>query len=272
MPRRVSAASLQQRINALARQYGLTAPRLPGVPRVGFSGASSREVVRRKYRNQGRTGTASRVIIPGGVGNFKQPFGPRMNRIVSYSGVHTMSVGSTGVLGSIQKYNLNGLYDPDVTGAGHQPYGFDAMSTIYTRHKVNACKVELIISDPTIDSMSIAWLMTNPSNTADTIAGSSPYQIQERTMGGTTLLNSSGSQKVKKTFWFPMYKCANLSKLQFKADPDNFTGSDSGNPGSLCQFQFAVADLRGGSAGSVMIEIKLHYFTTFYDRKVLATS
>lgn len=205
------------------------------------------------------------------VGLFKNPFPTRMNRILSYSGIHTMTVGSTGVLGSIQQYACNGLYDSDISGSGHQSYGFDQMMTLYDRYKVNFVKISLLVSDPTIDSLSLAYLFTNPSETTS-IAGLSPYQVQEKSLGGTVTVNNSGSQKMNKVFAFRMYKLANLSKLQFKADPDNYTGSASGNPGSIPKFQFAVADLRGGSTGTVMVEIRLDYFTTFYDRKVLATS
>lgn len=35
-----------------------------------------------------------------------------------------------------QVMNLNSAFDPDRTGSGHQPYGFDTMSTLYNRYRV----------------------------------------------------------------------------------------------------------------------------------------
>lgn len=36
-------------------------------------------------------------------------------------------------------FNLNSLYDPDRTGAGHQPYGYDPLSNLYNRYRVISC-------------------------------------------------------------------------------------------------------------------------------------
>lgn len=191
---------------------------------------------------------------------------------LKYSGVHTLAVGAAGILGSIQEYNLNSVYDPDETGGGHQCYGFDTMATIYSRYKVTGCKVEITFNDPTIDAMAIAYQLTNPSTASETIASLSPYQVQERQMGGTFTINNTGSQERKKRFYVPMWKASGLTKLQFDADPDNYTAGVGGDPGSKIQFQVACADIRGGSSGSVMYEIRLTYDVMFYQRKILPLS
>jgi hypothetical protein len=41
------------------------------------------------------------------------------------------------------KFNLNSVYDPDLTSAGHQPYGFDQMAAFYTRYVVRAVQFQL---------------------------------------------------------------------------------------------------------------------------------
>ena len=46
----------------------------------------------------------------------------------------------TGVLGTATNiFNLNSLYDPDRTGVGHQPRGFDQIKTLYNRYRVYGC-------------------------------------------------------------------------------------------------------------------------------------
>ena len=37
------------------------------------------------------------------------------------------------------KFNLNSIYDPNSTGIGHQPYGFDTLATLYNRYRVISC-------------------------------------------------------------------------------------------------------------------------------------
>lgn len=202
----------------------------------------------------------------------KSPFPPVKAYKLKYSGVHIMSVGAVGVLGTIQKYNLNSLFDCDNTGGGHQPYGFDALAVPYNRYKVNGVRVTIKIDDPSIDAMAINWLLTNPSNASETIAGLSPYQVKEKTMGGGFTINNSGSQHRQVSFYLPMWKVAGVTALQFKADPDNYTGPVTADPGNLCQLQLAIADLRGGSSGTCLFQIELTYYATLYQRKVMATS
>lgn len=48
-------------------------------------------------------------------------------------------------------YSLNGLYDPDVTGVGHQPLGFDQIMPMYDHYTVIGARVRVTASnsDPT---------------------------------------------------------------------------------------------------------------------------
>lgn len=208
----------------------------------------------------------------GGTYNGADPFKPTKNYKMKYVGVHTLTVGTSGVLGSIQEYNLNSLYDCDETGGGHQPYGFDVLALAYNRYKVNGAKVTVRLTDPTIDAMNVTWQITNPSNASATITGSSPYTCQERQMCGSLNINNTGSQKATRSFYIPMWRGAGISKLQFKSDVDNYTAPVTGDPGNKVQFQIACADLRGGSTGTIMYEIEILYYATLYQRKIVAQS
>lgn len=46
-------------------------------------------------------------------------------------------------------FRANSIYDPDYTAAGVQPYWHDILQTIYTRYRVNACKITLWFSTST---------------------------------------------------------------------------------------------------------------------------
>jgi hypothetical protein len=49
------------------------------------------------------------------------------------------------VTGFQQVMSLNGIYDPDITGTGHQPNGFDLYSNIYTFYRVRRTKWKIYI-------------------------------------------------------------------------------------------------------------------------------
>ena len=70
--------------------------------------------------------------------NVNRSLGPFAQRYIT-----TMKYSDTFTLGSLgdatYRFNLNNLYDPNRTGAGHQPYGFDQLVPIYNRYRVISC-------------------------------------------------------------------------------------------------------------------------------------
>jgi hypothetical protein len=51
-------------------------------------------------------------------------------------------VAATGSLG-IYQWRTNSLFDPNFTGTGHQPYGFDQMKTYYASYLVTSSKISV---------------------------------------------------------------------------------------------------------------------------------
>lgn len=49
----------------------------------------------------------------------------------------------TGLMGSDYAFRLNSLYDPNFTGTGHQPQGFDQMTPLYGRYTVYKVRISI---------------------------------------------------------------------------------------------------------------------------------
>lgn len=62
-----------------------------------------------------------------------------------YYGYGTMTPTATRYT-EIHAFQLNSLWDPDTTGAGHQPYGYDEVTDFVTQYRVIACKWKLVMS------------------------------------------------------------------------------------------------------------------------------
>lgn len=50
---------------------------------------------------------------------------------------------NAGIVLAGHSFRLNSLFDPDETGVGHQPYGFDQMMTYYGRYTVVGCNISV---------------------------------------------------------------------------------------------------------------------------------
>lgn len=68
---------------------------------------------------------------------FVKSTGP-FNEIYQCKLKYVDAISLTSTLGATvqQQYAFNDLYDPDYTGTGHQPMGFDQLATIYEKYQV----------------------------------------------------------------------------------------------------------------------------------------
>lgn len=49
---------------------------------------------------------------------------------------------------AVQVFSINGLYDPNYTGTGHQPRGFDQFMTMYDHYTVIGAKITVTLAQP----------------------------------------------------------------------------------------------------------------------------
>lgn len=112
----------------------------------------------------------------------------KKKRYTTSSAVSGASTNDDGLLGSSQKvnfiyaesfnvvnggtyvYSLNGCYDPDITGIGHQPRGFDQMMQLYDHGVVINTKVEVWMvteNGPAIMNVAVRDSVTPALSTQD---------------------------------------------------------------------------------------------------------
>jgi hypothetical protein len=58
---------------------------------------------------------------------------PHKYLTLKYNQTYETSLLTTA--GAQQIMNLNSIFDPDRTGSGHQPYGYDTLATLYNRYR-----------------------------------------------------------------------------------------------------------------------------------------
>lgn len=67
-------------------------------------------------------------------------FPPKFKKVLTYSDVGLTVTGTSGLVGSYF-FSANGCFDPDITGTGHQPIGFDTMMEYYNHYTVISSKI-----------------------------------------------------------------------------------------------------------------------------------
>jgi len=52
----------------------------------------------------------------------------------------------TGLMGTDYAFRLNSMYDPNFSGTGHQPQGYDQMASVYGRYTVYKVRLSIRIT------------------------------------------------------------------------------------------------------------------------------
>lgn len=95
-------------------------------------------VLNRKKKKNSRTTTTTAANAFSSTFNPKLPISNRVHTCLKYKDSFTQSM--TPGLGANYQFRMNSLYDPDVTGTGHQPYKYDQFTPgIFTRYRVYSC-------------------------------------------------------------------------------------------------------------------------------------
>lgn len=236
------------------------------------SGSRKSWSTRSNASTAGSVRTGTRQVMVTGDFNAAHPFPQRMFKPLKYCQNVILNVGASGVFGGVQTFAMNSLYDPDITGGGHQPYARDTLTQIYNRYKVHACVVKVTVSDPSQDGLCIGAFVRTPTGSSDTIAGLYPEALKEKNVGSVHFINNTGSQLVIMSQKYMMYQVMGVTKEQYKTDIDNTTSGSGSAPADVLSIQFAAADLRGGSSGSISCMFEFLFYTEFYDRVLLAQS
>jgi len=90
----------------------------------------------------------------GWAGRIFDPFPVRLRSKVRYS--EQVQITTTGGVVTQYLFSANGAHDPNITGTGHQPYGWDQWKAIYNHYEVVSSTITMSITTPFNGSAGIA--------------------------------------------------------------------------------------------------------------------
>lgn len=201
------------------------------------------------------------------------PFPRRTVRQLSYATYHALaSQAVTGLFGASQDFALGGLYDPDVTGAGHQPYGFDQLMALYARYKVLAVTVSITAYSASSDSCVLAALVM-ASTDAATLVSQSLSTILERPGAICIKVPPTGTLPARVSKKWTIAQLDGLTTEQHRAVLEDYSGTVAANPTFTPKLKIALVD-QSAPAGAQSCWADVHFLfdVEFYDRIIQAAS
>lgn len=200
------------------------------------------------------------------------PYVPRQPNIVGSGQLVNLNYASNtnidpGLVGNVatRVYRATDLFDPDLTGGGHQPMGFDEWMAFYNHFFVSGSKITVEFS-------------ARNANVYDQIVGivlladSTPIldldQLMEQKGCVHRMLGSgSSTPPVKLTHTF--------SHRKFFADSpmsDKYLGNATSSPVENAFFHVFCAPVQAVDASAIDISVKLNYSARMIERRALGLS
>jgi len=150
-------------------------------------------------------------------------------------------------------FSCNGMYDPNITGTGHQPIYFDQMTVLYDHYTVIGSKVTLRISQATAAGVSATIALFINDETGLTAA--SIQAISEQSSGTIrTIPQASSIETLLSKKW--------SAKQTFGGSVlgnDLLQGNSSSNPQEQSYFTFGVQANDLSSVAVLNIDVEVEY-------------
>jgi len=181
-------------------------------------------------------------------------------------------VGTGGVL-TTYFFRANDVYDPDATGTGHQPVGFDQAMLFWEQFCVFGSKI-------TVNFMNNSFIFTrvgiclSPDQTLSDV-----HEIMENGYNVSTVLQGATSTQVG---GFNAIKMLSLScdnpkyfssknKETYFANP-NFTGTAAASPAEMNYYCVYTFCNNGNNNTDVFFDVELSYDVRFWEPRKIANS
>lgn len=193
--------------------------------------------------------------------NLGVGFPKRVVCTLKYAGYRDLT-SSTG-LHNTYRFSCNGLYDPDITGTGHQPMYFDNLLSIYDHYTVIGSKMVLkVVPKSATQGPGAIGIFVNDS-TSQTMQ--QVGNVFEQSSGTETRLLAPGQSN-------PLYIVKTWSAKQTFGGSilgnDNLQGTATTNPTEQSYFDIVYQDLSTSpTSATVQLFIELEFTAVFDELK-----
>lgn len=189
----------------------------------------------------------------------------QMRQTLVYSQLVPLSSVVTPGLVTRYNFRMNGMFDPDASGTGHQPMGYDQLAALYVRWVVIGCKmtVTCTATDATYYSGQFGVNVTDP------LAGS-PIDAASaiESMYSTYNIVSQAAQPTTCRIGVDIAKYFGVKDI---VDDDALTGSQAADPTRQVRGEIWVASDQA-AVKPFMMTVKIEYDALFIEPRNITSS
>lgn len=196
---------------------------------------------------------------------YKQPLGRTFKTTLLYNETHSLNPASGSVTQHV--FSCNSLYDPDRTGVGHQPRGFDQLMAFYDHFVVIASRIRVdFVNTDTVNGQKVGISIMDSTLT--------PTDVRDYVENGNTkilMLGTAGSAKAVQSIVFNVNPNKFLDRTKPLSDPD-LKGNISANPSEECFYHVWAIGSIGQDTAIVNMNVMIEYTAVFLEPKHVTIS
>lgn len=187
----------------------------------------------------------------------KMPVPERYFTKLRYSELLTFSLPSASTL--VSYLYRSSIFDPDYSGAGHQPLWRDQLALLYNKYRVYGIKYYITFKNSNVQQLTWAYVKHSDNSTAEV----TPTTLRERAEGRGVMLDANSGRANLIKGYLSVPKCFGLSKKEFCED-DTFISQMTTNPASTAFLH--IYALTMNTSCIIHCQIDLVYYVEFFDR------
>lgn len=222
-----------------------------------------KKTYRRKRRSYRKKRYAKRSVL-----SFtKAPMPNRFATKLRYAESFTLSIPIGGVAGTYL-FVANGLFDPNNSGVGHQPRGFDQLMAMYDHYTVIGSKITCTFTTAGLVGVSGPLTVGIALKDSALVASNKNDYMEGRNVKSGVLLRAATSDEAHKITLSKTFSCKKFLGISNPLSSSVARGSSSGNPQEDAYFHLFGQVLTGGAdPAAVDCQVVIDYLTVFTEPK-----
>lgn len=175
-------------------------------------------------------------------------------------------------------FRANDLYDPDSTGVGHQPFGFDQLMAYYDHFTVTGSKITarfVPVSGTNVNPAYLGIMLSDSGTRVNTVTSvehllESKYSQGYCLAGGYITANMGFNRQ--KNYTTKKFSAKGFFGCQDVIGDSQYKGSSSASPTELAYYEVWAASLYGNDPGAITCLVTIDFIATFTEPKLLSQS
>jgi hypothetical protein len=176
-------------------------------------------------------------------------------------------INSGAGLAGNQVFSANGLFDPDITGTGSQPAGFDQMMLSYEHYTVLRAKITATFRNTSTANIAFAAIGVR----ADSVVNTSYDTIMTSGQTVATALMPSATSASLKELSLEV-DIAVYGGVDDLMDNENYRGNIAVNPAEQTYFHLSAWNPESNTVVAVYYSVRIEYYSIFSEAKFLGLS